>query len=267
MGDTSGSGYPERVVAMGATIASVSVARRSPDLVVVSPLKDWVCAGCGSADEDLLTMDDRGPLCMSCADLAHLVFLPRGDTALTRRARKHSRLSAVVVRFSRARKRYERQGVLVEEAAIVQAEAECLADEDARARRRERETERRTNEDVGFQRDLASAIARLFPECPHARLEEIARHTAERGSGRVGRTAAGRALDPQAITLAVVAAVRHGDTDYDDLLMAGVDRSDARMRVRAAVEETLERWRGTDLPSGQAPGNPDDAARRREQVR
>jgi hypothetical protein len=141
----------------------VSVARRSADLVVVSALEDWVCAGCGCADEDLLTMDDRGPLCMSCADLAHLVFLPRGDTALTRRARKHSHLSAVVVRFSRARKRYERQGVLVEETAIAQAEAECLADEDARSRRRERETERRANEDVGFQRDLASAIARLFP--------------------------------------------------------------------------------------------------------
>jgi len=65
---------------------------------------------------------------MSCADLDHLVFLARGDAALTLRARKHSGLSAVVVRFSRARKRYERQGVLVEEAALDQAEAECLAD-------------------------------------------------------------------------------------------------------------------------------------------
>ena len=45
------------------------------------------------------------------------------------------------------------------------------------------------------------------------------------------------------MTLAVVAAVRHGDTDYDDLLMAGVDRSDARDRVRAGVEEVLEGWR------------------------
>jgi hypothetical protein len=267
MGIFRGSGYPERARADPATIGRVSVARRSADLLVVSPLKDWVCAGCGSAGEDLLTMDDRGPLCMSCADLAHLVFLPRGDTALTRRARKHSRLSAVVVRFSRARKRYERQGVLVEETAIAQAEAECLADEAARARRRARETERRANEDVGFQRDLARAIARFFPECPDARLEEIARHTAERGSGRVGRTAAGRALDLQAITLAVVAAVRHGDTDYDDLLMAGVDRSDARMRVRGAVEETLERWRVVGSPSERSPNSSDGAARSREQVR
>jgi hypothetical protein len=222
----------------------VSVSRRSPDLVVVSPLKDWICAGCGSADEGLLVMEDRGPVCMSCADIAHLVFLPRGDATLTRRARKHSRLSAVVVRFSRASRRYERQGVLVEEAAIGQAEAECLDDEEVRVRQRERAAKRRASEDVTFQSEVAGEIARLFPACPRERREEIATHTAQRGSGRVGRTAAGRALDPEAITLGVVAAVRHGDTNYDDQLMAGADREDARRRVRVDVEQTLERWRG-----------------------
>ena len=44
---------------------------------------------------------------------ADLVFLPAGNATLSRRAKQASRLSAVVVRFSRARKRYERQGVLV----------------------------------------------------------------------------------------------------------------------------------------------------------
>ncbi len=221
----------------------MSVSRRSTDLVVVSPLSDWTCAACDSTDGGWLVMDDRGPMCMSCADLAHLVFLPSGHAALTRRARKHSRLSAVLVHFSRARKRWERQGVLVEETAIEQAEAECLADEDARARRRERERERRAGEDVEFQRELALEITRLFPSCAPARAEAIARHTGDRGSGRVGRTAAARALDPAAVTLAVVAAVRHGDTDYDDLLMAGLDRSEARDRVRADVEQVLESWR------------------------
>jgi hypothetical protein len=65
---------------------------------------------------------------MACADMDHLVFLPSGDAALTRRAKTNSRLSAVVVRFSRARKRYERQGILVEEDALERAEQECLAD-------------------------------------------------------------------------------------------------------------------------------------------
>ena len=221
----------------------MSVSRRSKDLVVVSPLGDWTCGACGSMDGGWLVMEDRGPLCTSCADLAHLVFLPAGDAALTRRARRHSGLSAVLVRFSRARKRWERQGVLVEEAAIEQAEAECLADEDVRARRRERERERRSSEDFEFQCELAGEITRLFPGCPPARAKEIARHTRDRGSGRVGRTAAARALDPQAVTLAVVAAVRHGETDYDRLLMAGVERFEARGRVRADVEQVLELWR------------------------
>jgi hypothetical protein len=50
--------------------------------------------------------------------------------------RAHSGLSAVVVRFSRSRRPYERQGVLVEEDALARAEAECLADEEKRSRSR-----------------------------------------------------------------------------------------------------------------------------------
>ena len=91
---------------------------RPPDLVVVSPVKHWTCAVCGSEDAGWLIMEDPGPVCMACADIDHLVFLPSGDAALTRRAKKHSRLWAVVVRFSRARKRYERQGILVQEDAL-----------------------------------------------------------------------------------------------------------------------------------------------------
>ncbi len=48
----------------------------------------------------------------------HLVFLPAGDVGLTRRAHRASELSAVVVRFSRSRKRYERQGLFVEDSAL-----------------------------------------------------------------------------------------------------------------------------------------------------
>lgn len=213
-----------------------------PEIVVVSALKDWSCVECGSGG-GLLTMEERGPLCLDCADLAHLVYLPAGDAALTRRARKASGLSAVVVRFSRARRRYERQGILIEEPALEQAEAECLADADVRVRRRERESLRRAEQDLDFQSDLATEILRLFPGCPRERAEEIARHAGARGSGRVGRSAAGRALDPGALALAVAASVRHRDTPYDQLLMSGRDRVEARMLVRDEVERLLEGWR------------------------
>lgn len=179
---------------------------------------------------------------MACAELDHLVFLPSGDAALTRRARRGSGLSAVVVRFSRSRRRYERQGILVEEAALEQAEAECLADESARARRRERDAVRRASEDLKLQ-TMAAAITDLYPGCPHERAQAIARHAATRGSGRVGRSAAGRALNQQALELAVTASVRHQDTPYDNLLMRGVDRSEARELVRDAVNSVLDAWR------------------------
>jgi len=214
-----------------------------PDLVVISPVRDWTCAQCRGTG-DLLIMDEAGPLCLACAELDHLVFLPAGDAALTRRAKKASGLSAVVVRWSRSRKRYERQGVLVEEAALEQAEQQCLADEDARMRRRERDRERRAAEDVELAASMAEEIRRLFPRCPARRAEAIARHASLRGSGRVGRSAAGRGLDEEAITLAVVASVRHEDTGYDSLLMSGVSREDARDRTRLAVDRVLAAWRG-----------------------
>jgi hypothetical protein len=212
-----------------------------PDLVVVQPVKDWSCAECGGTG-DLLIMDDSGPLCLTCADLDHLVFLPAGDAALTRRAKKASRLSAVVVQWNRARKRYQRQGILVEEPALEQAEQQCLADEDARMRRRERDRERRADSDAELRARMAQEIARLFPGCPARRAEAIAGHTSLRGSGRVGRSAAGRSLDDKAITLAVVASVRHEDTDYDSLLMSGVPRDVARERIQAAIERVLAAW-------------------------
>jgi hypothetical protein len=148
----------------------------------------------------------------------------------------------VVVSWSRARKRYERQGLLVEEPALEQAEQQCLADEDARMRRRERDRERRAADDVELQARLVKEIGRLFPGCPAGRAEAIARHTSLRGSGRVGRSAAGRSLDEQALTLAVVASVRHEDTGYDSLLMSGVARDDARDRIRPAVDRILAAW-------------------------
>ena len=188
-------------------------------------------------------MEGERPLCLSCADLDHLVYLHRGDMALTRRARKHSTLSAVVVRFSRARKRYERQGVLVEETAIEQAEQECLADANKRSAHRERAEMYRHKQDQVFALRMAESIQQIFPGCPPDEARLIGAHTAVRGSGRVGRTAAGRALDEEALRAGVIAAIRHRHTTYDRLLMQGWDRRDARYAVRDDIDRVLDQWR------------------------
>ncbi|WP_406266118.1 DUF2293 domain-containing protein [Streptomyces sp. NBC_00191] len=212
------------------------------DLVVIQPLKGRHCAECRQGPLPMHLLEFNAPVCLDCADLAHLVFLPRGSAALTRRAREASSLCAVVVRFSRRRKRYERQGLLVEEAALARAESACLADADARARRRERDAVRRAAEDVRFTASFAAGILRLFPGCPPARAQDVAAHASARGSGRVGRTAAGRSLEEGAVTAAVRASVRHLDTEYDALLMSGVARHEARARVAAVIEGVLASW-------------------------
>jgi hypothetical protein len=107
------------------------------EIVVFWIVKESQCTECGAqlGKGCLLRLEQEKALCADCADLGHLEFLPSGDTAVTRRASKYSKLRAVVVRWSRARKRYERQGILVEPEAISRAEEESLADAEVRARR------------------------------------------------------------------------------------------------------------------------------------
>jgi hypothetical protein len=102
---------------------------RSKDLVVFDILRDSKCTACGKVigKGDILFLDGEQALCLSCADLDHLEYLPRGDAALTRRAKKYSSLSAVVVGFSRSRGRYERQGILVEVSGLERAEEDSTA--------------------------------------------------------------------------------------------------------------------------------------------
>jgi hypothetical protein len=225
------------------TVAKMS---KPEDIVVFETVSQSViCTECKTAlaKGDFLFMEKGRPLCLSCADLDYLDYLRSGDAALTRRARKYSRLSAIVVRFARARRRYERQGILVEPDAIEKAEQECLSDEDQRMARREREAMRRTAQDKQLVAEMAQSIHRLYPLCPAEEAEKIAHHTAERGSGRVGRSAAGRNLEDQALELAVAAWIRHRHTEYDKLLSSGHERHDARELVRHKVWEVVDRWK------------------------
>ncbi|WP_026421528.1 DUF2293 domain-containing protein [Actinokineospora inagensis] len=215
---------------------------KAPDLVVISSDKRWTCSLCGATGEFHFLEDDK-PLCLDCADMGHLVYLPAGDAALTRRARKASGLAAVVARWSKSRKRFDRRGILVEQAALEAAEEQCLADGELRERRKARDRVRRAAQDVEFQAEFAEHIRVLFPGLATERALAIAEHAGTRSSGRVGRSAAGRAFDENAVTLAVVAAIRHEETDYDAMLMAGVPRATARERIRDDIDRVLARWR------------------------
>jgi len=69
-------------------------------------------------------MENPGPACLRCVGLDDLEFLSAGDALLTRRVKAKSARRAVVVRFSKSRRRYERQGLLVEPQALTEAQRE-----------------------------------------------------------------------------------------------------------------------------------------------
>jgi hypothetical protein len=182
-------------------------------------------------------------LCLECADLDHLEFLPRGDAAITRRSTKYSKLWAIVLQWSRSRKRNERQGILAEPEAIERALAESEADSEEREQRREREALRRESLDRKYVAEFAQAIRGQFPGVPSGADIKIAEHACLKYSGRVGRSAAAKSFEPEAVFLAVRAHVRHAYTDYDELLFEYDDRQLAREKVRGRIEAVLDEWR------------------------
>ena len=200
-------------------------------------------------------MEKGQPFCLECADLDHLLFLPSGDAALSRRAKRHSTLWAVVVRFSRTRRRYERQGLLVEEGALERAEKECEADAKARQIKRESRRLWEAKQDEKFVGQMTMRIREIFPNIPPENALKIARHTAQRNSGRVGRTNAGRSLEEEPLRFAVIAHIRHEFTRYDELLMRGVDRQEARRQIGNQIEVLLERWEHSTHWKGRMTGS------------
>ena len=220
--------------------------RDEKEIVVFRVRRDTTCSECDTeiGRGSMVRLQDEKALCLECADLDGLEFLSRGDAAITRRSTRYSKLWAVVVEWSRTRKRYERQGILAESEAIDQAYAESEADAELRERRRAREAERREWLDQDYVARFALAISNQFPAIPAGVETQIAEHACLKHSGRVGRSAAAKEFSADAIFLAVQAHVRHRHTDYDKLLFQYDNRSLAREQVRNKVDLVLEQWRG-----------------------
>jgi hypothetical protein len=125
---------------------------------------------------------------------------------------------------------------------LAKAEAECLADEEPRRRRRERNAERRAELDEQYVVRFAQRIRAVFPSCPAERERTIAEFPCVKYSGRVGRSAAAKQLDEDAVRLAAIAHLRHVENEYDTLLSRGLERYDARQRVRGRIEQVLADW-------------------------
>ena len=221
-----------------------SLSSPKKDIIVFLVTKPSICSDCGTEliSGDLLKMENKKQLCLECADLDHLVFLKSGDAALTRRSKNYSNLFAVVKKFSASRKRNERQGLLVESEALERAKKECADDEPDRKIARERAAVVRVQTDKNYVVQFSKQILSQYPGCPVDEADSIAEHACQKYSGRVGRSSAAKAFDSQAITLAVRAHVRHVHTHYDQLLMEGWGRTEARTVVSEKLDKIVIEW-------------------------
>jgi hypothetical protein len=220
---------------------------RTAEIKVFISSREGVCGECGaplSHSAWICLEEAKGAVCLPCADLDQLEFLPTGDAALTRRAKKASGLWAVVLKWSRSRRRYERQGLLVEQKAIEIAEAACIEDAPERAARARARAEEAQAADRQYVERFAEEVRRRYPGCPAGRERAIAEHACRKYSDRVGRSASAKSFDRAAIDLAVVAHVRHTETEYDHLLARGTDRHEARIGVAGLVDVVVRRWLG-----------------------
>src|ERR1022692_4525880 len=161
-------------------LADSAAESESPrEIAVFITRHEGECAECKKAffDGDLIRVEEQKALCLDCADLGNLEYLPRGNTALTRRATKYTSLRAVVLKWSNSRRRYERQGILATPQAICRAEEECAADADVRERQRVRAAAVREAGETGHVASVARKIRAPLPRrpreggCPERRLD------------------------------------------------------------------------------------------------
>lgn len=215
------------------------------ELVVFIVTSKAECDECKAAlsPGNWITLELKKAFCLTCSDLDYLEFLPAGDAAMTRRSTKHSSIHAKVLKWSKTRKRYERQGILVEPEAIQRAEQECLSDKDLREARQARESIKREQLDKEYVKEFHNYILKLFPGCPIESAEEIAQHACLKYSGRVGRSAGAKQFEDQAIVLAVRAFIRHKHTRYDELLMNGYSRDASRNMIERELNTIVKKWK------------------------
>lgn len=213
----------------------------------ISRRKAVVCTGCSKTvheGEKLLALDEkkRG-LCESCADLGALTLLLPGDAAMTRRSKKHSARTVVFQQWNQKRRRYERKGQFVEPEAIEKARLECAADAEKRAEKNKKAAAKRVVEDKEYRDTFAIEIRRLFPSMPKGREVAVAEHACEKYSGRVGRTASAKEFDEDMITRAVIAHIRHAETNYDNMFGKGKRKREIRDDIRGDIQRILRRWK------------------------
>lgn len=120
----------------------------------------------------------------------------------------------------------------------------AIEERSARALSPEQKEKRRNQRYEKDVQNFTKLINCFYPGCPLSEAEQIARHSCQIGSGRVGRS---RVLDDEdVVKRAVIAHIRHNLTPYEQILEQNrrneFAREDAREEVKELVFEVLKKW-------------------------
>lgn len=214
-----------------------------PDTPVVFDIvRPSVCSVCGDelGSGCMIMVRDGKAICAECGEFDHLRYLPSGNRAVTLRATKYSRAVLVVVRWSRSRKRYERQGILAEKEAIEQAQEECLTEKDLSRVREMSEAMARGYISQQYLDAFSAMLGERWPGCP----AEDATFISEQATRwRWARSEQVPEPTPELVDTAVLDRIRHRHTEYDRLIFGGMEREKARAQMAAEVEKIVQAWR------------------------
>jgi hypothetical protein len=225
--------------------------KKEDDVTVFIVIKETLCEKCGRVIKSggtLRVIKDKA-YCLKCAKMNKLVFLPSGNATLTVRARKLSPVSAVVLKWNGSRRRYERKGAIVDKKALKEAGKMCRSDAPQRAKARKKAAVYALKVDKRYIDSFSETIIKQYPGCETGIAREISEHACRKYSGRVGRSAAAKNLEPKAIKLAVRAYVRHKMTVYDSLFEKGYSKAEARKQISEQLDEAVEKLRLTSRGS------------------
>ena len=187
--------------------------------------------------------EEHKGICFNCSLFVNYTLLPPGDVALTRRSKKHSEFCGVLLFWNQRRRRYERKGQYVEAKAIEIAKKECVADAEKREAKNKKAALVREVKDKEYIEQFSAAIRQYYQNCPVGREVEIAQHACLKHSGRVGRSANAKQFDAEMIEQAVVAHIRHVETNYDSRFGKGQKKRDIRADLSSTIKRILLSWK------------------------
>ncbi|APR77046.1 Hypothetical protein A7982_02393 [Minicystis rosea] len=101
---------------------------------------------------------------------------------------------------------------------------------------------RRRAQHHDFVAVFATLVRARFPGCPDGEERRIATYACARRTTRVGAMSVERGYLDEAVDLAVVSHIRHRFTSYEAWLERGLEREEARERVRDEVSAVLKAW-------------------------